>query len=266
MDNGTTKNSNQTAPTPTAPIPKAPGNLATPSKLTPPQSSTPYEDQGCYPKNGIGPVINPSFPDSVKYTLVRFLNAAENFFPLLVTIGPRLITSKLRYKDITPYTKVISGYCTVIIAEAANPLNIVFRKSVSFVEGAQITLAIAASQNGLQLVEVSDQICSNKAWNTGCFRFVNLSYGSGSFDVSLENGDTVFSDIEYTEITPFKEIDAGNYTFHIFEVAPGLQPGNSFEPLLVIPVEVKGNEMFTIYLVGATYMAPGLQAEIITNT
>jgi len=249
MDNGTTKKPNQ----------------STPANLTTPESSEENENQACYPKNGIGSVITPSFPGSINYTQARFFNAAENYFPLLISIGPRIVTSRLSYKEITPYTKIMSGYCTVIIAEAANPLNIVFRKSVSFVEGAQITLAITNSANGLQLVEVSDQICSNKAWNTACLRFVNLSYGSGSFDVSLDNGDNVFSDIEFTEITPFKEIDAGKYVFHVFEVAPGLQPEDSFEPLLVIPLEVKGNEMFTIYLVGATYMTPGLQAVIVTN-
>ena len=203
--------------------------------------------------------------NSTNYCQVRFLNAAQNYFPLLIAIGPRLISSRLSYTEITPYYKVAGSYCPVTIAEASNPLNVLLRQYILFGEGEQITLAITPTTQGLQLINVSDQDCSNKEYNTGCIRFVNLSYGSIRLDVKLENKETVFKDIEFTEITPYKTANAGKYVFSVFQYIPSIQPRNVNEPVLVFPLEIGGLETITVYLVGEIYMANGLQSVIVYN-
>lgn len=218
------------------------------------------------PGGGIGSVIIPIYPGSVNYTQVRFLNAAAGYPPLMISIGQRLISSKLAYENITPYSRINTGYRTVTISEAANPENILYRKSVSFIAGRQITLSIVNVANGLQLVEVSDFLCTNKSWNTGCIRVVNLSYGSGSFDISLDNGQTVFSDIEFTEVSPFKQASRGTYQMNVYEASPGIQPRSGYDPILTFPLTIVGNEMYTVYLVGSTFARPSLSSVIVTNT
>lgn len=237
-----------------------------PSDESVPSYNQPQYTEPRYPSTGIGPVIVPSYPGAINYAAVRFLHAAQGYPAVTITVGARMEVEKLEYLEASEYSRIMNGYRTVTVAAADNPRNIVFRKSVTFTSGSQITLAIANSANGLQLVEVSDQLCSNKSWDTACLRFVNLSYGSGSFDISLENGETAFADVEFTEVTPFKQVNEGNYVFTVFEVAPGIQPRTDNEPLLSFPLNVKGNEMVTVYLVGSTYSTPGLEPVILMNS
>ncbi|MEG1991932.1 MAG: DUF4397 domain-containing protein [Acetivibrio sp.] len=224
-----------------------------------------YPNKPNYPGGGIGSVIIPIFPGSVSYAQVRFLHAAAGYPPVTISIGPKMITSKIAYENLTSYNKISSGYRTVTIAEASNPRNVVYRKSISFLAGSQVTFAITNSVSGLQLVEVSDQLCSNKSWSSGCLRVVNLSYGSGSFDITLENGETIFSDIAFTEISPFKQANRGSYRISVYQSTPGIQPRSGYGPLITFPLEVMGNEMYTVYLVGSTYARPELSPVIVTN-
>lgn len=216
-------------------------------------------------KTTLGPVILPSNPDLSEHCQTRFLNAAQNYFPLLVSLGLRVISSRLSYKEITPYSKAKESYCSLIIAESSNPTNILLRKSLAIVGGEIKTIAITTSTNGLQISQISDEGCSSKEYQTSCIRFVNLSYGGTNFNIKLTNGETVFDNVEFDEITPYKKIPPGNYQFEVYENSPILPLRKANQPVLTFPVEIKGYETITVYLVGQIYMTNGLQAVITYN-
>ncbi len=223
-----------------------------------------------FPSGVIGPIIIPIGPGSIGYAQVRFLHAVAGAGPVMISIGPTVFNQKLAYQNITSYGRIASGYRTITVASADNPSNILLRKSVTFTAGSQMTIALVNAANGIQLLMVSDELCSNKSWNSSCIRFVNLSYGSGSLSVQLDTGMSVFEDIDFMEITPFKQIGVGNYYFNVYQSSPGMQPRSISGDMGIagftsFELQVGSNEMYTIYLVGSTFTTPSLQPVIVTN-
>lgn len=223
-----------------------------------------------FPSGVIGPIVIPIGPGSIGYAQVRFLHAIAGAAPVMISVGPTVFHSKLAYQNITAYGRIASGYRTVTVVSAENPSNVLLRKSVTFTAGSQVTIALVNAANGIQLLVVSDELCSNKSWNSSCIRFVNLSYGSGSLSVQLDTGMSVFEDIDFMEISPFKQIGTGNYYFNVYQSSPGIQPRNSSEDIEAagftsFELQVGSNEMYTVYLVGSTFTSPPLQAVIVTN-
>ncbi len=223
-----------------------------------------------FPSGIIGPIVIPIGPGSIGYAQVRFLHAVAGAGPVMISVGPTVFNSKLAYQNITAYGRIASGYRTITVVSADNPSNVLLRKSVTFTAGSQITIALVNAANGIQLLVVSDELCSNKSWNSSCVRFVNLSYGSGSLSVQLDTGMSVFEDIDFMEITPFKQIGVGNYYFNVYQSSPGIQPRNisgdmGIASFTSFELQVGSNEMYTIYLVGSTFTTPPLQAVIVTN-
>lgn len=223
-----------------------------------------------FPSGVIGPIVIPIGPGSIGYAQVRFLHAVAGADPVMISVGPTVFNSKLAYENITSYGRIASGYRTITVVSADNPSNVLLRKSVTFTAGSQVTIALVNAANGIQLLMVSDELCSNKSWNSSCIRFVNLSYGSGSLSVQLDTGMSVFEDIDFMEISPFKQIGTGNYYFNVYQSAPGMQPRNISGDMGIagftsFELQVGSNEMYTIYLVGSTFTTPSLQAVIVTN-
>lgn len=223
-----------------------------------------------FPSGIIGPIVIPIGPGSIGYAQVRFLHAVAGAGPVMISVGPTVFNSKLAYQNITAYGRIASGYRTITVVSADNPSNVLLRKSVTFTAGSQITIALVNAASGIQLLVVSDELCSNKSWNSSCVRFVNLSYGSGSLSVQLDTGMSVFEDIDFMEITPFKQIGVGNYYFNVYQSSPGIQPRNISGDMGIagftsFELQVGSNEMYTVYLVGSTFTTPSLQAVIVTN-
>lgn len=223
-----------------------------------------------FPPGVIGPIVIPIGPGSIGYAQVRFLHAIAGGAPVMISVGPTVFNSKLAYQNITSYGRVASGYRTITVVSADNPSNVLLRKSVTFTAGSQVTIALVNAASGIQLLVVSDELCSNKSWNSSCIRFVNLSYGSGSLSVQLDTGMSVFEDIDFMEISPFKQIGTGTYYFNVYQSSPGIQPRNISEDMggagfTSFELQVGSNEMYTVYLVGSTFTAPPLQAVIVTN-
>lgn len=223
-----------------------------------------------YTTGVIGPIIIPIGPGSIGYAQVRFLHAVAGGAPVMISVGPTVFTSRLAYENITSYGRIASGYRTITVVNADNPSDVLLRKSVTFTAGSQMTIALVNSATGIQLLTISDTLCSNKSWNSSCIRFVNLSYGSGSLNVQLDTGMSVFEDIDFMEITPFKQIGSGTYYFNVYQSSPGIQPRNISGEMGIarytsFELQAGSNEMYTIYLVGSTFTSPTLQAVIVTN-
>lgn len=221
-----------------------------------------------YPITGIGPIIIPITPGGVGYAQVRFLHAVAGADPVMILVGPTVISQGLGYENVTPYNRIASGYRTITVISTTNPTTILLRRSLTFTAGSQVTIALVNAASGIQLLEVSDTLCSNKSWNSSCLRFVNLSYGSGGLGVQLRNGTSVFDNIEFMEVTPFKQIARGSYSFVVYQSAQGIQPRSipGYHGSMSFELQAGVNDMYTVYLVGSVYTSPYLQAVIVANS
>ncbi len=146
---------------------------------------------------------------------VRFLHAAVQSVPYLISIGTRIATRSLRFAEASDYIKVADGFRTITIMSAASPRTILCRRNIPFRKGDKITLAIINTAGGIDLITVPDSTCENRPRSQGCFRFVNLSYNCVPLDVLLFDGRTVFSDVRFKEITTYRRTRPGEYGFYI---------------------------------------------------
>ena len=173
---------------------------------------------------------------------VRFLHAAVQSVPYLISIGTRVAARNLRFAESTDYVKVTDGFRTITVMSAASPRMILCRRNIPFRKGEKATLAVINTTGGIDLMMIPDSTCENHPRSQGCFRFVNLSYNSVPLDVILFDGRVVFSDMRFKEVTTYRRARPGEYGFYIVPTpTPTISPyarNVDIETLEDMPLEV----------------------------
>lgn len=215
---------------------------------------------------------------------VRFFNAAAGFPPMRVVLGDTVINESLEYIEVTPYQPTNTGFQTITITLSGIPNQNLLSKSIPFQRGDKVTLAIINSASGIDIKQMNDKGCEN-APDMSCFRMANFSYTSGPVDILLEDGDVVFSDVRFKEVTDFKQAVPGEYNFTVVltreqespisneiniieEPAPtvegGYLPENQEEkPVMYFYEDLEAGELYTAVLIGNVNMEPPLQVVTI---
>lgn len=87
-------------------------------------------------------------------------------------------------------------------------------------------------------------------------RFGHLSPEAPTLNVVLPNGNTLFSNVSYKQITPYIPVDPGTYTIEA-------RSSSSDERILYVPnIRLRGDRFYTIYAVGNLSKPPELQVLI----
>lgn len=224
---------NNTRSTPVAPLPnvgeggpvydESMNNAATPVVPLPnPGEGGPVN--GGSSGNGAVPVIplpNPGeggpvygggtiIPIRPRNARVRFLNAAFGYQPFRILINRTRVVSWLNYGAVSSYRSVASGYQTITVTGTDGYIYI--QKTLPFQPGSGSTVAIINTAGGLDLLQIPDSCCAPVA-GTSNFRVSNLARNTGTLDVALADGRTVFGDVRFKETTAFKSIQPGAYEF-----------------------------------------------------
>lgn len=215
----------------------------------------PIEEGGMpvYPNPGQpSPPNRPGFPGIVipipplgGSAEVRFLHAAINAVPVTISIDSRTVASDLSYAGATAYTRIADGYRTVTVMSARAPRAILFRQNLPFRAGDKTTIAIINSANGIELLQISDNICTGCQAGNAYFRMANLSYNSVPVDLLLFDGRIVFADVHFKEVTPYRRARPGEYGFYV-AVTPANIPmplgvDTDIETMEAMPVPVAEN-------------------------
>lgn len=48
---------------------------------------------------------------------------------------------------------------------------------------------VDSASGGLEMVQISDTGCNTRAYNTGCYRFANMTYSGSRYDLLLYGGE-----------------------------------------------------------------------------
>ena len=201
-----------------------------------------------------GPPAYPGTP--VRTCWVRFLHAAFGYDPLRVLIGQNVFAPSLSYANMTEYRLVREGFRTVTVTSASGGRPILLRSELPFRAGEMMTVAIIDGENGLEFIQLSDSICKSQMGGCGAIRMANLSLNSPPLDMRLYDGDAVFTDVRYREVTPFQQMRCGNYLFYLIRTAPQLgaaPPADGlplYEPLVSFDIDVRQHATYTCYVLG----------------
>lgn len=285
---GNDSNNDYGLTTPVAPeggIPAYPGNSSGGSGndygLT-----TPVAPEGgipAYPGNTIwGPPITtlpvfpscPSCPISQNSAQVRFLNASSNTFPVTISVDNTNYAINARFGSISNYSQISDGFHTVTVRRASGLRTILLQQTFPFSGGQKYTMVLVdAAAGGLNMIQVAGNGCSNMNYNTGCYRVANMSYSGSSYDVMLYSHDTVFRNVNFQEVTAYKQAMAGSYQFYVTNantftvirelpmIVIGAVTSTNLvnEPLVSYQTDISAGSRYTSYLLGNSWSDIGFR-------
>ena len=207
---------------------------------------------------------------------VRFLNAAFGYPPFRVLIRNTRVVNWLNYASISGYSRIPAGYQTVTVTGPDGYIYI--QKTMLFQSGTPTTVAIINTPSGLDLLQITDNCCSN---NTGVsnFRVSNLALNSNPLDVLLGDGRVVYADVRYKETTAFKRIAPGAYQFFFAETSLtpmptwmdietldsawiGMYPVSTTVASLYLDVAI--NTTYTVFLLSSGTTTNAIQTMVVT--
>ncbi len=240
--------------------------------------TTPVAPEGGRPVAPVLPNI-PSFPTAY-YGQVRFLNASTNNFPVNFSIDGITYGSGFGFGDNSLYQEISDGFHTVSVTSATAMGTLLLQQTFPFTANQKVTMVLLdAREGGLEMIQVSDTGCTNLPAGYGCYRVVNASYSGSSFDVRLYNGDTIFRNLQFTNVSPYKRALAGNYTFYLtsanfysvirelpvilITAVTGMSPMST--PLASANVTIQAGTNTTSYIIGNTWSAYPLRMLTLTD-
>ena len=240
--------------------------------------SRPNRPTPSFPNRPITPSTpsTPTFPgfNPLYFGQVRFINASTNNFPVNITIDGSAYATNSRFGDVTGYDWISDGFHTVTVRRATGLRSILLQQNFPFMSGQKVTMVLTDSASGgLELVRVVDTGCTNMPFNTGCYRFANMTYSGSRFDLLLYGGETVFRNVGFQTVTSYKQAMAGSYQFYItasntytfIRELPIIVVGvigtssNVQQPLVSFLLDINAGVNYTSYLIGNTWSDLGLR-------
>lgn len=226
-----------------------------------------------FPITPTNPTISPRY-----YGQVRFLNASTNSFAVNITIDGTAYAINSRFGTISNYDWISDGFHTITVRRVSGMRSVLLRQNFPFTAGKKVTMVLVDSASGgLEMVQISDTGCNTRAYNTGCYRFANMTFSGSRYDLMLYGGETVFRNVAFQTVTPYKQAMAGTYQFYVTNSnsysflreipiivigvnGSGTITGNNMaEPLLSAQIEIAAGQNYTSYLIGNTWSDMGLR-------
>lgn len=218
----------------------------------------------------------PSYPNLAPQSFgqVRFLNASANTFPVNFYIDRNAYAMNSRFGTISSYDWVSDGFHTVTVRRASGTRPLLLQQNFPFIAGQKVTIVLVDSASGgLEFVMVSDTGCNNLPYNSGCYRFANMTYSGSRFDLLLYGGETVFRNVLFQTVTSYKQAAAATYQFYVtrsntytfLRELPIIVIGavgttsNVRQPLVSFTVDINAGRNYTSYLIGNTWSDLGLR-------
>ncbi|MHC6179484.1 DUF4397 domain-containing protein [Clostridium sp. JNZ X4-2] len=194
------------------------------------------------------PEINP-----VSY--IRFLNASPNSPAVDVYLNERLLFRNLAYKSFSDYVDIPHGTYNIRVFPTGSTENPIIDKNLFIPAEKIFTIAAVDNYPNINLLPIED-IRRPKIPNRALIRFVNLTSDSSSLDLGLSNGNILFPNVSYKEVTQYIPMTPGVYTLEI-------STSDSHNRVLHIPnVQLAPNRFYSIYSVGNLSGPPEIQVLI----
>lgn len=228
---------------------------------------------GFFPITPTNPTISPRY-----YGQVRFLNTSTNSFAVNITIDGTAYAINSRFGTISNYDWISDGFHTITVRRVSGMRSVLLRQNFPFTAGKKVTMVLVDSASGgLEMVQISDTGCNTRAYNTGCYRFANMTFSGSRYDLMLYGGESVFRNVAFQTVTPYKQAMAGTYQFYVTNSnsysflreipiivigvnGSGTITGNNMaEPLLSAQIEIAAGQNYTSYLIGNTWSDMGLR-------
>ncbi|MDD3223780.1 MAG: DUF4397 domain-containing protein [Clostridium sp.] len=187
---------------------------------------------------------------------IRFFNAVPNSVPLDIYINGTKLIGNLSYKDITKYIPTVPGNYNIKIYPTGETTNPILDTKVYIPENTIFNIAIVGEPNNISLYTIPEPV-EAPTFGRACIRFIHLSKNAPKVDVALQNGNKIFTNVGYQDITDYACIPAGTYSFNV------LLSGTNTSVLSVPNLSLSPDTYYTIYAIGNPGQTPPLEAMLV---
>jgi hypothetical protein len=189
---------------------------------------------------------------------IRFFHSSPDAPPVDIYANGNLIVKNLGYKGLTPYIPVPSGNYNITVFPAGQTVNPVINTTVDIPENTIFNVAITGNIPNLSLYTIPEPVQAQN-FNRPCIRFIHLSPNAPAVDIKLSNGQKIFNNVGFKDITDYVCVPSGTYTFTV-------SPTGTNNVVLTIPnITLEPNSYYTIYAVGQVGEGQPLEAIVVTE-
>lgn len=187
---------------------------------------------------------------------VRLLHASPDAPAVDIYLNDQVVATNVNYKDLTKYLGLQPGNYNVKVYAAGETTNPVLDFNLSIPANSVYTVAVVGRLSDLSLLPIPEPIMGNTTGNA-CVRFVHLSPCTSSVTIKLEDGTTLFEDVQFTDITKYVCVPEGTYSFEVF-----LTDSDTIV-LTASDIPLEANKFYTAYAFVLPNEAPNLQALLV---
>mgnify|MGYP001950226186 CR=1 FL=1 len=132
--------------------------------------------------------------------MVRFLHAADPTVNVDIYMNEQLVIKKMNGKQITPYVPIKNEIVQfdIYLCGEAQPI---IRKEINVKRGTTYTLVLFGTANDLQIKFLAEEL--DIPHGESKVRFIHVAKKWPNLDIAVKNLDTIFSNIGYSEHTPY---------------------------------------------------------------
>ncbi len=188
-------------------------------------------------------------------TYVRLLHAIPNAPAVDVYLNEDLVVEGLAYSKFTSYLTVEPGDYVVEIFPTGTGDMPLIRTELSLPDKKIFTVAAIGLPTSSSLYPIEDPMIQLEKGKLG-LRFGHLSPDAPPVDIQTDNGDILFNNVSYKQVTDYQILDPETYTVNV------VPTGTNNSVLMVPNVKLRKNRFYSIYAIGLVGDQPYLQVVI----
>jgi hypothetical protein len=194
--------------------------------------------------------------ETANLAMVRVFNASPNAPAVDVYVNRQKVLQGLKYKQISKYLKVPTGQCRMDIYPSGQTISPVLSEMVYILPSLRYTIAAVGNANNLQLLPFFDN--PYVSYGETKVRFVNLSPNVPAVDIAVKDGNVLFSNVRYKEVSDYVKVSANQKLSLEVRVS-----GTDNVVLTVSNVRLDSNKSYTIVATGDTTSTPSSEVVLI---
>jgi len=177
-------------------------------------------------------------------TYIRFLNLILGEAEISLYIDGQRYFSGMTYGAFSSYTSMPPGIYSVALYRAGEYGRPIAEATESLSVGNSITLVATGAAGNIKVYQIPEPYMAPAVSLRSSLRVVNLSKEGLALDGWLSNGGKVFSNVHYTELSPYARLQPNVYTVTITAAGTGetvavaeniyLEPGKIYS-LYIVP-------------------------------
>lgn len=200
--------------------------------------------------------ITPQQP--MQQAKVRVLHASPNAPLVDIYINGQQVLQNISYKQSSNYMSLPQGQYRIDVYETGTHTSPIFSALVPVMNNKAYTIAaVGDSSSKLQLLPFIDS--TFLPYGDAKIRVAHLSPDAPLIDIAFKNGETLFSNLSYKQITEYLQVTSGTADLEI-------RAAGTKDIILAVPnLKIQPNTLYTIHIIGFATHSPKLETLLLTN-